>query len=155
MLAHGTSSVSGAKLQLLMRTGLDVASVWPVAADILVRAPIFGPEFITLEDAYLELLAQRMQLWMVNTPDRFTSAMLTDIVTAKHTKVLRLRWAAGEGMEDFMPFLDVVERWGHNEGATWSLIVEARTGFERVLRPYGYGDKTVTLYKRLGSVTEH
>lgn len=155
MLAHGTNLDSDSKLQLLMRTGLATASVWPIAVDILVRAPLFGPEFITLEDAYIHLLAKRMQLWMVNTPERFTSAMLTDIIDAKETKVLRLRWAAGEGMQDFLPFLDTVERWAQGEGASWSCVVECRTGFERVLRPYGYSDKAVTLYKRLGTVTEH
>lgn len=138
-----------------MRTGLPTATVWPVAVDILARAPLFGPEFMTLDDAYIELLAQRMQLWMVNTKERFTSAMLTDIISAKNTKVMRLRWAAGEDMEGFLPFLDTVERWGRSEGAGWSCIVECRAGFERVLRPYGYGDKAVTLYKRLDAVTEH
>lgn len=155
MLAHGTSSGSRNKLQLLMRTGLPTAEVWPVAADILARAPLFGPEFMTLDDAYMELLAARMQLWMVNTPERFTSAMLTDVVNAKEVRVLRLRWAAGEGLVEFLPFLDTVEHWAYSEGARWSCVVECRAGFERVLRPYGYSDRAVTLYKRLGAVTEH
>lgn len=155
MLERGTSSGSSGKLQLLMRTGLATAEVWPVAADILARAPLFGPEFMSLEDAYIELLATRMQLWMINTSERFTSAMLTDIINAKDAKVLRLRWAAGEDMQGFMPFLDTVEHWAHGEGARWSCVVECRVGFERVLRPYGYGDRAVTLYKRLGAITEH
>lgn len=155
MLEHGTSSASGDKLQLLMRTGLSTAPVWPVAVDILARAPLIGPEYMTLDDAYMELLAGRMQLWMSNTTDRFTSAMLTDIISAKDAKVLRLRWVASEDLSAILPFLDTVERWAWQEGARWSCIVESRLGFERVLRPYGYADRAVTLYKRLGAVTEH
>src|SRR5687767_11139783 len=117
MLQRGTSSASSEKLQLLMRTGLETAQVWPVAADILARAPLFGPEYMTLDDAYLEVLATRMQLWMSNTKERFTSAMLTDIVGAKDVKVLRLRWVASEDLSAILPFLDTVERWAWNEGA--------------------------------------
>lgn len=155
MLQRGTSSASSEKLQLLMRTGLETAAVWPVAADILARAPLLGPEYMTLDDAYLELLATRMQLWMSNTKERFTSAMLTDILILKDTKVLRLRWVASEDLSAILPFLDTVERWAYGEGARWSCIVESRLGFERVLRPYGYTDRAVTLYKRLGAITEH
>lgn len=155
MLEPGTNSDSRGRLQLLMRTGLPTAAVWPVAVDILARAPLFGPEFITLEDAYIELLAQRMQLWMINTAERFTSAMLTDIVDAKETKVVRLRWMAGEDLQGFLPFLDTVEHWAYGEGARWACVIECRIGFERVLRPYGYGDRAVTLYKQLSALTEH
>lgn len=155
MLAHGTSSDSCSKLQLLMRTGLPTAEVWPVAVDILARAPLFGPEFMTLDDAYLQLLATRMQLWMVNTAESFTAAMLTDIISAKNTSVLRLRWMAGEDLHGFLPFLDTIEHWAYSEGARWSCAIECRAGFERVLRPYGYGDRAVTLYKRLSTITEH
>lgn len=150
-----TRSDDEPKLQLLMRTGLPTAEVWPVAADILVRAPLFGPEFMTLDDAYIELLAQRMQLWLVNTPERFTLAVLTDIMTAKATSVLRLRWMAGEDLARSLPLLDTIERWAYREGARWSCAVECRVGFERALRPYGYAHKAVTLYKHLGAVTEH
>lgn len=143
------------RLQLLMRTGLATAEVWPVATDILVRAPLFGPEFMTLDDAYIELLAQRMQLWLVNTPDRFTLAILTDIMNAKHESVLRLRWMAGEDLIRSLPLLDTIERWAYNEGARWSCAVECRAGFERALRPYGYSNKAVTLYKHLDARAEH
>lgn len=140
-----------------MRTGIEVAEVWPVAHDILMRAPIIGPEFMTLEQAYLELLAAKLQLWMVNDVEQFFGAMLTDLWTPENSteKLLRLRWMAGNRMVEFLPFLDVVERWGVSQGATWASVHEARVGFERVLRPLGYSSKVITLYKKLDKPTEH
>lgn len=158
MEAPGTSSVKAAPLlQLLMRTGIDVAEVWPVARDILARAPIVGPDMMTLDQAYLELLATKMQLWMLNDEERFLGAMLTDLWLPENSqeKLLRLRWLAGEKMAEFLPLLEAVERWGVSQGATWASALEARVGFERVLRPLGYSSKVITLYKKLGKPTEH
>lgn len=154
-LTTGISSANGEPLQLLMRAGADAAAVWPIARDLLSRASTVGPAGMTLEEAYSRVLTTHMQLWLINTPTRFTSAMLTDIVDIAGGRLLRYRWMAGEGLQDFLPYLSYVEHWARDNGANWACALECRPGFERALRDQGYQEKTVTLYKQLTTPTEH
>jgi hypothetical protein len=81
---RGTSSGrKGSNLQLLLRTGLSVTEVWPVARDLLSSAERVGPPLLSLEDVYQSLLAEKRQLWMINDTERFLAAMITDLLINK------------------------------------------------------------------------
>ena len=93
-----------------------------------------------------QLRSGQRQLW-VAWEDGIRCAVLTMVLDDLRKTVL-VSHGAGEGMQDWVGLWPVIEDWARDIGAD-CIEVNARPGWERVLRDYGLKKTHVVLEKRL------
>jgi len=86
----------------------DVEYVWDKVEPILARVVSRSEGELETEDI-LDLVTEgRMQLWIVAENKEIIAALVTQIITYPQKKVLRLVSLAGEGIKEFIHFLDTI-----------------------------------------------
>lgn len=92
----------------------------------------------------------RFKLWFL-TPGkgRIDAVFLTAMYTQQNGRlILSLSWAGGQDVVDVADLISVFEAYARMQGC-WAIEVIGRKGWERVLRPHGYGHFFTGLLKVL------
>jgi hypothetical protein len=126
----------------------DVDRFWPAVRVKLVRAIEENHGEYTLSDIYNFLSRGTMQLWIVAEELDLKSVFVTEIITYPRMRVCFIVLAAGEGLDDLVAQLDVVEQWAGELGVD-ELRIQGRRGWQRVLRSKGFSLSYTVLRKVL------
>lgn len=94
------------------------------------------------------LLQQRMQLWVAVEDVEPLAIALTEIVQFPHVKECRVLCATGNDMKMWSNFIRQIEEWAQDNECRKMLVI-ARAGWEKVLKPYGYEKNHVQLERDL------
>ena len=104
----------------------DVASVWPRVTALVQKALDRQVEW-GLSDILEQLLAQRMQLWVV--PWRLT--VVTQIQTYPGVRICMVVLCGGDGLDENKHSLGEIEAWARSLGCD-ELRIQGRAGWRRV-----------------------
>lgn len=142
-------------LTLTLVSAENYEEYWPAARRLLLDAKHTWEEFATLDIIHNWIVNNVMQLWIVHGDEEgIRLALLTEFYMWPKVKMGRIRWIAGEGLDQALPLLDAVEMWMKRHGAQKVEII-GRRGWERKLKPYGYEFHSVCLHKNLEELKEH
>lgn len=117
----------------------DVATLWPRAAGCLQKALARQTEW-ELDDIREQLLAQRMQLWVVP----WTLAVVTQIQTYPGVRLCMLVLCGGEHLQAYKADLGAIEAWAKALGCD-EMRVQGRRGWGRVYPDY---EEIATIMRR-------
>lgn len=101
----------------------------------------------TLEGVLTELMARRAQLWIAAHETDINAACVTEILTRGSRTYCNVWLTGGNGVNNWVHFLDTIEAWAKEQGCNAMLIDRARSGWKRILKQYK--TKTITLTKEL------
>jgi hypothetical protein len=118
--------------------GWDVAGVWPRVAACLQKALERQQEW-RLADVYEQLLAQRMQLWVVP----WDLAVVTQIQTYPGLRICMVVLCGGEGLQAHKHEFDEIARWAKGLACD-EVRIQGRDGWQRV---YPKFEKTAALLR--------
>lgn len=120
----------------------DLDLVWPHIETLVERATASSHGRETAFDIRRSIRARDCQLWMAWN-DGPEAICITQIEDHPRKKVCRIRIAVGENMAAWVEYMRDLTAWAKAVGCS-GIIAEARPGWERVLRPYGF-EKTHVL----------
>ncbi len=127
-----------------------LAEMFPLVSHFIVEAldTTFGEE--SLEEIAEKLRTGNMQMWVLGDEDDYSilGVVLTKVQTCGKTKLLNLSLCSGEAFDSWTPHLAMLEEWGRAQGCEY-VTATGRRGWKRKLKPLGYKEKYVTLYKPL------
>ena len=110
----------------------DVGYVWDKVEPILARVVPRSEGELETEDI-LDLVTEgRMQLWIVAEDKEIIAALVTQIITYRQKKLLRLVSLAGEDFSMFKHFLDMVQSFAIQKDCT-ALELWGRKGWKKLL----------------------
>ena len=146
---------TGEQLMLTPRNMLSRA--WALAEPLLKKTWDEGWEDkYSLETLYDRLAKGECQLWMVNDKDKFFYCLITELLVFEFKTVCYLGYFGVEKWEDaerVMPFITIVEDWARDIQVD-RIVVQGRRAFSKKLRPLGYYEKQVVLWKDISPVKE-
>lgn len=87
------------------------------------------------------------QLWIAADPERIHAAAVTEIVTKGKRKYCNIWLTGGSGVNNWLKYINTIERWAKEQGCHAMLIEKARSGWKHLLPDYS--TKTITLTKEL------
>lgn len=150
-VVHGTSSVEELALQQV--TPAELPALWPVAEEILMRAPEHWSDHFTLTDIQRLLCQDKLQLWLAADEGGYCLAALTELAVYPAKKTARIVWVGGEQLPKLLQCLGFVELWAKREGCE-TMEILGRRGWQRLLRQYQYEYRAVYLEKDLSQTWE-
>ena len=111
----------------------DVECVWDKVEPILARVVSRSEGELETDDIFDLVAEGRMQLWIVVKDKESIAALVTQIITYPQKRVLRLVSLAGEGIQEFIHFLDtIVLSFAIQKGCT-ALELWGRKGWKKLL----------------------
>lgn len=132
----------------------QVPSEWVEIERLLDYGREYWEEYYTLSQVKDLLLNGALQFWHLREDgedEPHLGAML-QIDTYGKKKVLRVLWIGGKRFGDMMDFLWVLVLWAVKLGCD-DIEVSGRSGFERLLKGYGFERTHVVLRKRLAGIS--
>ena len=106
------------------------------------------------EDSFVEVVEKlstgNMQMWVVGDEDDFNilGVVLTRVQVCEKTKLLNVYLCSGEAFDSWTTHLEMLEEWGRTKGCEY-ITATGRRGWTKKLKPLGFEEKYVTLYKPL------
>ena len=122
----------------------QIWAVWHVVSPMLI--PALG-EGETPEQVLADLLARKAQLWIASGERGIYAACVTELVQRGERFYCNIWLTGGNGVNNWVHFLDTVEEWAKDQGCSAMLIDRARPGWKRLLKDYR--TQTLTLTKEL------
>jgi hypothetical protein len=110
----------------------------------LIETGLGEPVLFTFEKLRELVAAGEVQVWF---GDR--SVMMSELQTYHAAKVLQCFMAAGDIDEIEQTMRPAMEAWGREQGCDYATVEASRRGWERALKPHGYGLWSVKLVKAL------
>ena len=125
----------GSNCKVILLSPEDIPYIWDkVEAHIESMMPHSEGELSA--DDFLNFLSEgEMQLWAAVDGDELLASMVTQIVPYPQKRVLRIISIAGEGMEDWIENLPIIENWALSQNCT-SLECWGRKGWLKVLKDW-------------------
>jgi hypothetical protein len=106
------------------------ARPWIEAALACGEFPKDSPESI-----YERLTSAGAQMWLGLDGERIKALLLSEILIYPERKVCYLFLCTGQEFENWLRFLDNIEKWAKEVGCS-SMELKARGGWEKVLKNY-------------------
>ncbi len=122
----------------------QIWAVWHTVSPML--SPALG-EGETPEQLLADLMARRAQLWIAASEHGIHAACVTELVRRGERFYCNVWLTGGNGVNNWVHFLDTIEEWAKEQGCDAMLIDRARPGWKRLLN--GYKTQTLTLTKEL------
>lgn len=91
--------------------------IWPQVIPHLLKGEKYWERFYSLDDICAEILAQRMQLWVMIIDKKIKCILLTCIVSYPRGDYLRYVYIGGEGLRVAKDYAYIVENWARERGA--------------------------------------
>ncbi|MBN9219540.1 MAG: hypothetical protein J0I79_16465 [Mesorhizobium sp.] len=125
----------------------QVMPAWPDIAPILAR--VVGKDGREdLLDVAGGLLKGEYQAYIIVDGPRPVAVAVTQILQTRHEKLGCIVYVAGDGLTDWLGFIDSVCEWCKAQGCT-SVEGTGRKGWERILKSRDFDRVTSTIRKRL------
>lgn len=122
-----------------------IAGYWSEAWDLL--EPAVARNGLYTKHAVLQaLLAGDFQLWVVETGDCMTLAVITEIAEYPARKVGIVAFLGGENLAGAMPLFETIEAWARACGCD-RFVNHGRPGITKHLEKRGYRLESVALVK--------
>ncbi len=116
----------------------DIDSVWEEVRQIItphvIRLGTHG-----LADVLENLKCRDWQLWVSQTEKNIEAVCITQINVFPKMKVCRVLLVAGEHMDNWLPFEDIIAEWAEMQGCK-KLVGELRKGWSRKLTNWTFGN---------------
>jgi hypothetical protein len=110
---------------------------WSAVEPVLAEAMEYS-NFDTTADILFDLLAERALLWIVHTGPEIDAALVTQLKTDKHGKLLSIWALAGKNMDHWLQLHSEIAAFAKREGCN-RMVHELRPGFARVMsKQFGY-----------------
>ena len=90
---------------------------------------------LTPDDFYETITSGDMQLWIATRDNQILASMVTQIVPYPQKRVLRIISIGGEGMDQWIGYIPLIEDWALSMGCT-ALECWGRKGWLRVLKDW-------------------
>lgn len=128
----------------------QVAEIWPVVAPLLGPAVEVSGGRMNMDLLKAGLEARDTQLWVARIGDETVGAWVTTLTTyAASAKICEIMFCGGHAIEKWMPKgLNVTEAWAAEQGYRVIEVV-GRSGWDRMLKPFGYAKRYVVLEKEV------
>lgn len=117
-------------------TGIDdtyLGTVWSKCVPLLTPALGEGEQ---IEDVLTRLFLKTAQLWIGADLKEIHVACVTEIVSKGNRKYCNVWLTGGKGVNNWLWYLDTIEKWAKEQGCDAMLIERARTGWKRLLPEY-------------------
>jgi hypothetical protein len=125
----------------------DIPAMWPFVEAYMQRMIDWEGEITgELEMLSRHLQEGNLQLWIAYSGDGIGAACVTEKVRYFRTPFLSIRWLAGDEPEKWVGQIQGIEDWARHNGYK-GLEVWGRTGWSKLLRPYGYREAYRILHK--------
>lgn len=122
--------------------------VWPRIAPMFLVFEERGPQRYSRSDLFWKLAVGQMQLHLVYDGARYNLALITEIIEYPQSKVCQIIYATGEDIVSVLPLIDELTEWARRLGAN-EMVIAGRPGWERHMKQFGFGNKTVALSRRI------
>lgn len=127
----------------------DLHTAWPYIHDMLQPAVEREAGDMSLQDIFIGVKAQTMQLWAVcKGMEAIVACAVTEILKYEHHSVCRIVAVSGDGIHEWKGFEKYIAEWASDAGC---LRIEAicRPGFKRIAEPLGYKQTHIIISKDL------
>ncbi len=143
---------SGQKVEICAFTLDEVVHYWPDIANSLAKVSHIWDDCYTLDSLLHGALEQKIQIWSAGDDIQHKIILFTDVLlTPEGNRYMRIFLAVGEGIEEYLPMLDAtLDRFAQIQGCT-HILIEGRSGWERLLKPIGFKKRHVALTRRVKS----
>lgn len=119
-----------------------IGIVWKDAAPLLEKALGEGE---TMEQVLAALFQKRAQLWIGADETEMHVACVTEIIRRGGMLYCNIWLTGGRGVNNWLYFLNTIEKWAKEQGCDAMLIDRGRKGWPRLLPDYKI--KTISLVK--------
>ena len=119
-----------------------LGAVWGKCAPLLI--PALG-EGETIEEVLSRIFLKTAQLWIGADEAEVHVACVTEIYTRGGRKYCNIWLTGGKGVNNWLYYLETIEKWAKEQGCDAMVIDRARTGWKRLLPAYKI--KTIQLVK--------
>lgn len=127
----------------------DLEIVWPKVKKYLQSAIDKTSDRYSVEDIRFLILDNKAQLWTV-LDESIIAAFVTTIEHSGSSFWVRIMWAGGERVDDWLPVFEQVEQWARSIGAS-KMVIYGRSGWKKKLPTYRQA--AVVLEKELQEIT--
>ena len=140
-------STTSSSVKLYGVIASDMEPIWDTVSSHIKSALQYSDGKYSLEDIREGLESQQMQLFIAMADEIIASA-ITQITDYPQKRVLTIVLLGGERMNEWLPLLNQLEKWGIDEGCE-QIELYGRPGWEKVLK----WEKTyIALKKNLNEV---
>lgn len=127
----------------------QISNIWPMAEKYLRNVEEQVPLELSLEHVLQELLAGKMQLWLIARGSNVLAFCVTKVITYSYMKAVQLLWLAGKDVETWKAVgFETMAKWGRSIGAS-RLELIGRKGWKRILEKDGWTEPHVILHKEI------
>lgn len=116
--------------------------IFPVIADAVEGIGETSKSILALVES------KAAQVWTAEQDDEILSVFLTQVTDHPKRKVCSIIICTGHDFQQWVQFTKTIEEWAKSNGCT-HMKHDARKGWERILKPYGYQSTHVVLEKAL------
>jgi len=141
-------STASSSARLVAVPAQHVERIWPYVAAYVDAACKEAATLQTAEQIKAKILDRDMQLWAVRIDGKTVGAVVTEIYDTAAGKTCGVPIVGGDGLGEWLHLLSVIEAWAKAHGCVRSESV-CRSGWERVLRRYGWEKKAITVARTL------
>jgi hypothetical protein len=122
----------------------ELGTFWHHCVPLLI--PALG-EGETIDQVLVAICQKRAQLWVGATENEIHVACVTEIVRRGGCNYCNVWLTGGKGVNNWIYFLETIEKWAKENGCDAMLIDRARNGWKRLLPEYR--QKTISLVKEI------
>ena len=124
-------------------------AAWPRVADLIQLALDEGWGEMNIGDVWERVQAGLMQVLVVLDDEKILAALVTEVVDYPRRRALRVVFAGGEGMEDWVEEVDQLLLVGAKKVGAQGIEICGRAGWGRALRSLQYKVKYHTIVKEV------
>ena len=125
----------GSSCKIVLVSQEDIPYIWEKVHSHLELMMPHSEGELEPEDFYEAIYSGDMQLWLAVDGEEILASMVTQIIPYPRKKVLRIISIAGEGMDEWIFDLPIIEDWALSNGCT-SLECWGRKGWLKVLKDW-------------------
>lgn len=128
----------------------DLPQILPLVGHLILEAL----DTTLGEDSFNEVVEKlstgNLQMWVIGDEDdlNILGVLLTRVQVCERTKLLNVYLCSGEAFDSWTTHLEMLEEWGREQGCEY-ITATGRKGWIKKLKPFGFVEKYVTLYKPL------
>lgn len=120
----------------------DIMRVWGAAAPFIRLALDEGEGESTERDVFTAIVRGAMHLWLAKDGNEIKGALVTEFSAYDRKRALILRYAGGQDLDDYLPFLPEIEEWGRKNDCQLCEVF-GREGWRRKLKDRGYAPRVL------------
>lgn len=123
----------------------DARSIWPHISHFIQMAIDESTDRFTTDDVLRLIEGRKAQLFIFKNKE-ILAAWVTTIEDSGSSKWLRVMWAGGMDLDEWLHYLTSIEQWAKSIGCSHSVVI-GRPGWEKKIKDMGYRKTSVTLEK--------